>query len=135
MKGEKFMSENQNIAVEQNTNLKRYKVISNVLLIIALIGYVVVTAFLTYWLVDSLTLPDENDVSLNLAFLLVFGVIIVGGIGYIAVFIISLSGLIMTIAKKKQGVSKGRLAVFIIMTVLPILSEIIYIVLCVIGTN
>ena len=94
--------------------------------IIFIIIYVLLTAFLAWGLIDTLTAPSENA-SLGLAIYLAIVVIIFGGLGYAVSLISAILGLIVAIVKRS---GKGNVAFFIIAIFLPVVTEIAFILIC-----
>lgn len=94
--------------------------------IIFIIIYVLLTAFLAWGLIDTLTAPSENA-SLGLAIYLAIVVIIFGGIGYALSLVVAILGMIVAIVKRA---GKGNVAFFIVAVLLPILTEMAFIFIC-----
>ena len=101
-----------------NTKLKSLIVFK----ILFSIFYGLVTAFLIWGLIDSLT---SNNVGISLAFYIALCIIIIGSIGYIIAMIFSITGFIISIVKK----IKKESIIFIILTILPIITEGLFIIL------
>lgn len=96
---------------------------------IVLTIYLLFTAFLVYGYFDVRADMVQNNG--QIAFALVFAIIVIGlGITvYLATAILSLIGLIIAIIKRKKGLNLRWLIAFIIMTILPIITEIFMIVI------
>ena len=97
--------------------------------IIFAITYLIVTIFLVVQYVEVATIVDQANKAVSLALYLAIFVIIFGGIGYGLSLIISIVGLIFACIKK---VGRGTITFFITTTILPIISETIFVLLCVI---
>ncbi|MBQ9756036.1 MAG: hypothetical protein IJV99_00385 [Clostridia bacterium] len=104
--------------------VERVKRVPIFLKVLSAIIYLVVTAFLIYGLIGCL---DDKKVKVSLAFYLTFSVIIFGSIGNIISTIVSLVGLIISIIKRKNGGSMADVIYFIVMVILPALTEIVII--------
>ncbi len=111
------------VALQDNSHLKRYKILSSIFITLSIIAYVAVTTILIVWLTDTLA-ASTDDVSsgLGMAFFVIFGLIVVGGCGYVISTILALVGLIMTAKRLKKGASLAMLIVFIALTVLPFIT-------------
>ena len=94
--------------------------------IIFIIIYVLLTAFLAWGLIDTLTAPSENA-SLALGLYLAIVVIIFGLIGYAVSLITAAIGLIVAIVKHA---GKGDVGFFIVAVILPIVTEGAFILIC-----
>lgn len=94
--------------------------------VIYLIIYIALTAYLVWGLLDIVITPSSNP-SLEVAVYLTIVVIIIGGIGYIVSLIPAIIGLIYSIVKRA---GKGNIIFFIVAIILPIISEIAFIVTC-----
>jgi len=104
--------------------VERVKRVPIFLKVLSAVIYLVVTAFLIYGLIGCL---DDKKVKVSLAFYLTFSVIIFGSIGNIISTIVSLAGLIISIIKRKNGGSMADVIYFIVMVILPALTEIVII--------
>lgn len=110
-----------------------------VLRVLTAVVFAIVTALLLWWYIDVLSTPvvseptngiTINQRSLALAFFIVIGLIIVGGIGYVVNLGLAITGLIISSIKyKKQTTTIGTLIYFIVFTALPILVEGIFFIL------
>lgn len=109
----------------ENENKKGKKIFFTVLKVIFFIVYVLVTAYLAFSFVSAVTAPENSNI--ELALFLVFGVIIVGGIGYIVSIIPGLIGLLTAIFTKSK---KGDIVFFIVAVILPIITEGAFILIC-----
>jgi hypothetical protein len=108
---------------------KVLKVIINIIKIASIITYVLLNAFLVYSTADAiydLLHPVEGVVQLpGLGFAIV--VVIIGGIGNVAISLFSLIGLILGIINKHSATRKKNIILFLIGMLLPILTEMILI--------
>ncbi len=115
--------ENDGIVLQDNNDLKRYKILSSIFMALSIVVYVAVTTILIVWLTDTLAAStDDLSSGLGMAFFVIFGLILVGGCGYVISTILAIVGLVMTRAKLKQGVKRSRLIIFIILTALPFIT-------------
>lgn len=119
-------------AILENKKTKKFLALK----IISAVIFSVVTALLVWWFLEVLSTPlvsestngvTINERSLALAFFIVIGLIIVGGIGYSINLVLSITGIILSsINYKKRTTAKGSLIFFIIFTILPVLTEILF---------
>ncbi len=112
-----------NKSLKKHTSYKALKIIS-ILLYVAL---------LTFLLIEFIPILTETDLSkqkLMLAFFIMFILVIFGGIGAIVGTVVSLIGLLLTIKNRQKGENKGQLIFFIVMTVLPLFTELIFFIAC-----
>jgi len=115
--------------IETSNSVKKstsYKVLK----IISLLIYVVLLAFLLIEFIPIILETDITKQKTMLVFFIMFILIIIGGIGAILNTIVSLIGLSLTIKNRKKEDKKGSLIFFIIMTILPIFTEIIFFIVC-----
>jgi len=115
--------------IETSNSVKKstsYKVLK----IISLLIYVVLLAFLLIEFIPIILETDIKKQKTMLVFFIMFILIIIGGIGAILNTIVSLIGLSLTIKNRKKEDNKGSLIFFIIMTILPIFTEIIFFIAC-----
>lgn len=106
-----------------NLNIEKPKYKSLLIFkILFIVAYALMTAFLVWNLIDSLT---SENVGLSLALYLALIVIIIGSIGYIVCIILAIVGLIISIVKK----TKPNIITFVIFTLLPIITEAIIIII------
>jgi len=115
--------------IETSNSVKKstsYKVLK----IISLLIYVVLLAFLLIEFIPIILETDIKKQKTMLVFFIMFILIIIGGIGAILNTIVSLIGLSLTIKNRKKEDKKGSLIFFIIMTILPIFTEIIFFIVC-----
>lgn len=101
--------------------------------VIALVIYLAITAFLLYGLIDAKT-TEGSAKGLSMAVYLVFCVLIFGIIGNILALIPAIIGLVLSIISYDKEKSLGNVITFTILTVLPILTEAIFILICVLST-
>jgi len=120
MKMQKIETSN---SVKKSTSYKVLKIIS-------LLIYVVLLAFLLIEFIPIILETDITKQKTMLVFFIMFILIIIGGIGAILNTIVSLIGLSLTIKNRKKEDNKGSLIFFIIMTILPIFTEIIFFIVC-----
>ena len=120
MKMQKIETSN---SVKKSTSYKVLKIIS-------LLIYVVLLAFLLIEFIPIILETDIKKQKTMLVFFIMFILIIIGGIGAILNTIVSLIGLSLTIKNRKKEDKKGSLIFFIIMTILPIFTEIIFFIAC-----
>jgi len=120
MKMQKIETSN---SVKKSTSYKVLKIIS-------LLIYVVLLAFLLIEFIPIILETDIKKQKTMLVFFIMFILIIIGGIGAILNTIVSLIGLSLTIKNRKKEDKKGSLIFFIIMTILPIFTEIIFFIVC-----
>ncbi len=92
-------------------------------LIFALI-YIGMTIWLAWGLIDVVTTPSENT-SLSVALYLSFIIIIFGVIGYAIALIPAIIGLIATIVRR----DKGNFIFFVCAMLLPIITEVAFIII------
>ncbi len=112
------MEEFKNAILENNNkkSLNNYKRVSNLLLIISIIAYILTSVLLVYSLIDAISQGGWAWIGFVL-------ILAVGTIGVAISVIFALIGLIMTARMLKQGVKRSRLILFSIFTALPIVSE------------
>ena len=97
---------------------------------IALGLYLFMTIFLTYGYFDLLKDVGKENAQVGFALVFVIVVILMGSGGYLASFGFALAGLIVSIVKRKRhGLDMKWVVPFIVLTVLPILTEIFMILL------
>ena len=101
-----------------------------VLKVLSVIFYVALLAMLLIQFVPILNNQSEGAQTVGIIFFLLFILIIYGGIMTVISTIISGIGLILTIKNKNKGEKKGQLIFFIMMTVLPLITELIFYMLC-----
>ena len=104
--------------VKNNKLLKAFK-------ITYLIIYSLLTLFLILTYIDVMVNPSDMQ-NLGIALYLVIFVLIIGGIGYAVSLIFAVTGLVISIKKK---VKKSTLAFYIVATVLPVVTELAFILL------
>lgn len=97
--------------------------------IISAIIFIGITIYLVVGLVDALN-SSADKISLNVALYLTFVVIIFGTIGNVLALIPAVIGLIYTAIRMKKGQGLAQLITFIVLTALPILSELTFIIVC-----
>ncbi len=114
---------------EEQKNPKKAKIVSTVLAVIVGLAFLAVTVILTFWIANTLSIADDKARGLSLAFFIVFGLLIVGVIGYIATLILSIVGLVISSVNVKNGLNKGYTIYFIILTALPIIAEATFIII------
>jgi len=114
----------------ENSNSVKKSTSYKVLKIISLLIYVVLLAFLLIEFIPIILETDIKKQKTMLVFFIMFILIIIGGIGAILNTIVSLIGLSLTIKNRKKEDKKGSLIFFIIMTILPIFTEIIFFIVC-----
>ena len=114
----------------ENSNSVKKSTSYKVLKIISLLIYVVLLAFLLIEFIPIILETDIKKQKTMLVFFIMFILIIIGGIGAILNTIVSLIGLSLTIKNRKKEDNKGSLIFFIIMTILPIFTEIIFFIAC-----
>ena len=114
----------------ENSNSVKKSTSYKVLKIISLLIYVVLLAFLLIEFIPIILETDIKKQKTMLVFFIMFILIIIGGIGAILNTIVSLIGLSLTIKNRKKEDKKGSLIFFIIMTILPIFTEIIFFIAC-----
>jgi len=114
----------------ENSNSVKKSTSYKVLKIISLLIYVVLLAFLLIEFIPIILETDIKKQKTMLVFFIMFILIIIGGIGAILNTIVSLIGLSLTIKNRKKEDNKGSLIFFIIMTILPIFTEIIFFIVC-----
>ncbi len=98
-----------------------------------IISFIIYIALLTFLLCEFIPILTETDLSKQktmLVFFILFILIIFGGIGAIVGTIVSLIGLLLTIKNRQKGEKKGQLIFFIIMTILPLFTELIFFIAC-----
>ena len=106
---------NDNTIIKKPVSLKVFK-------ILFIITYSLVTTFLIWQLIASL---NSNNVGISLAFFIALCVIIIGSIGYIVSMLFTITGFIISIVKK----FKKDAIIFTILTILPIVTEALFIAL------
>lgn len=114
----------------ENSNSVKKSTSYKVLKIISLLIYIVLFAFLLIEFIPIILETDIKKQKTMLVFFIMFILIIIGGIGAILNTIVSLIGLLLTIKNRKKEDKKGSLIFFIIMTILPIFTEIIFFIAC-----
>ena len=114
----------------ENSNSVKKSTSYKVLKIISLLIYIVLLAFLLIEFIPIILETDITKQKTMLVFFIMFILIIIGGIGAILNTIVSLIGLSLTIKNRKKEDNKGSLIFFIIMTILPIFTEIIFFIVC-----
>jgi len=114
----------------ENSNSVKKSTSYKVLKIISLLIYIVLLAFLLIEFIPIILETDITKQKTMLVFFIMFILIIIGGIGAILNTIVSLIGLSLTIKNRKKEDNKGSLIFFIIMTILPIFTEIIFFIAC-----
>jgi len=114
----------------ENSNSVKKSTSYKVLKIISLLIYIVLLAFLLIEFIPIILETDITKQKTMLVFFIMFILIIIGGIGAILNTIVSLIGLSLTIKNRKKEDKKGSLIFFIIMTILPIFTEIIFFIVC-----
>ncbi len=114
----------------ENSNGVKKSTSYKVLKIISLLIYIVLLAFLLIEFIPIILETDITKQKTMLVFFIMFILIIIGGIGAILNTIVSLIGLSLTIKNRKKEDNKGSLIFFIIMTILPIFTEIIFFIAC-----
>ncbi len=117
--------ENINEQIVQERKYKKYTALK----IISLIVWLITLAWLTYGAIDVAKISDTNSRGLSVAFYLTFSVIIFGGIGNVVSLIVSTVGAMIAGIGYKQGTVKlSTLITFLILFVLPIITEVIFII-------
>jgi hypothetical protein len=117
----------ENVKIERKKSYKYLKVIAVITAIICL----AVTVFLTIDLVKALSIVDVDKRNASLAVFLIFGVIILGSIGYAIVLVASLICLIISIVYLKKNIlTKGWVIYYSVLTVLPVILEAFFIIIC-----
>jgi len=106
----------------------------NVFKIISAVIYGLITLFLLITFFDTVFSNSENK-GLSLAVYLAIILIAVGGIAYVVNMAVTLIGFIITAVNIKNGIKKSNLVYFLIFTVLPIFTEAILILICIIYKN
>lgn len=97
--------------------------------VVSIILFVATLAFLLIGLVDALG-NEGNAYKLGIALYFIFFVLVFGLIGNVLALIPALIGLIYTAKKAKQANVKKQLVFYIIITALPIISELAFIIIC-----
>ena len=98
--------------------------------IVSIIVYLALLTFLLIEFIPILSQTDINNKKIMIAAFLVLILIIIGGIGAIVSTLISIVGLIIAIANRKKDQTKTHVIYFIIMSILPLLTEIIFFIAC-----
>lgn len=106
----------------------------NVFKIISAVIYGLITVFLLITFFDTVFSNSENK-GLSLAVYLAIILIAIGGIAYAVNMAVTLIGFIITALNIKNGIKKSNLVYFLIFTVLPIFTEAILILICIIYKN
>ena len=119
---------------ERNINQEDIKVRKlTALKVLSIIFFTATLILLLYGLIDSLSQKgDSADFSFALYFIIF--VIIFGAIGNSLALIPAVIGLIYTAIKCKEKPVKNQLVCYIVLSVLPILSEAFFIIFCLIKT-
>ena len=121
-------NENNNICEEINENSQTKEIKLKALKIISVVCYAIVSAFLVYLLLSVVINPGTNY-NLAVGVCLIFGLVF-GGIGYLVTLIPTIIGLIISIVKREKGCTKKTRVFFIIFTILPFISEGLFLLIC-----
>ena len=128
------MENKDNVQVVENTQNEKETTSPKKLTAVKIVWLVVMavlTAWLVWGLVDVINTHDQTTSGLSLAVYLVIMVLIFGGIGYGVCALIGIVGTIVVAVNIKKGITtKGTLAWFICMIVIPIVFETAFIVVC-----
>ncbi len=118
--------ENTNEQIVQERKYKKFTALK----IISAVVWLITLAWLIYGAIDVAMIPlDNNGRGISVAFFLTFNVIIFGGIGNAISLIISLVGTLTSLVGYKQGTVKlSTLITFLILFILPIITEVIFII-------
>ena len=112
---------------ENNVAPKKFKAIK----IIWLVVMGLITALLVWGLIDVVGVEEGSKKGLAVAAYLIIMVIILGGIGYGACFLIGIVGTIVTAVNLKKGLTtKGTLVWFVLMIIIPALLETTFVLAC-----
>ncbi len=119
------VSEEKEILYQQERELKRYNISSIILMIISFALYCVMVGFITVLAVDYLTASVDDRAVIKFIYI-IFGLILMGfGFGGASVGI-AITGIILTANRRDKGAKRWRLIIFIILSVLPIITEIVF---------
>ena len=95
--------------------------------VLSLIFYIAIFVFLFWELIALINYPNSNDKGFAvigyILLLLIFGVP-----GNIISSVLAIVGLITTLARREKGTKKGQVIFFAIMSVLPLITEVLLIV-------
>ena len=97
--------------------------------VISIIFFVATFVLLLIGLIDSLG-NEGNSLTLGMALYFIFFVLVFGLIGNVLALIPAVIGLIYTAKKSKQADVKNQLIFYIVITALPIISELAFIIIC-----
>ncbi|MBQ3219850.1 MAG: hypothetical protein IJB32_04590 [Clostridia bacterium] len=119
---------------ERNINQEDIKVRKlTALKVLSIIFFTATLILLLYGLIDSLSQKGDSA-NFSLALYFIIFVIIFGAIGNSLALIPAVIGLIYTAIKCKEKPVKNQLVCYIVLSVLPILSEAFFIIFCLIKT-
>ena len=113
---------------QEKTNCPKYTFLK----ILVAVLYLALLALILTHMIPIITTPKGVDKAIKLTFFLVFVLIIFGVPLTIATTIPAVIGLLKTLKKRKKGEKRGQVAYFAIFTLLPVLTEILAYIVCLI---
>lgn len=114
--------------MDENNVIKKEKAPKVIIafIILSLIALIITNGYLTYGTISAFT-ATGNGASLGIGVFFAVGVIIIGGIGNGISLVFAVIGLIITAVKNKQSLLKKQFITLIVLTILPIVFEIAFI--------